>query len=732
MVELEKLLLRYLETLTSGVKIKEICDNLGLSLDEKEIVLTALHNLEVEGKVYMNKHREFMLMSRSSKKYGTVSVNRHGVGVLLNSNIKISKENLGGALPGDIVVLNSDGGRDDYYVEKILKRGFGSIACGIIEEDGHKYAMPISDNEFLRIEVDESELADYVEGDLISVELDATGRDDFYRKTSQRKRKKGESNAPTHHGTVKEYLGNVNDPNYDIEVIANKHGFYKRYPKEVEEEVKKIPEDISGEDLSNRRDYRKKIVFTIDGEDTKDIDDAISLEILPNGNYLLGVHIADVSHYVKPGSALFEEARRRGTSLYILDRVIAMLPKKLSNGICSLKPNVDRLTKTCEMEITKDGQIVNSNVFHSVIRSRKQMTYTAVNQILEEGVVPEGYEEYSDILLEMGELAKALDKRRIAEGKIDFYSHEVKTKTNEKGDIISVKANYQRSAERLIENFMVAANTSVAKMFANLPFIFRIHESIDRFKLRPLFNKIANILPNGLIPKSMHNRDIQSFLERIKNTKFFAPISLLILKCMSKAKYSDNNLGHCGLGLRFYTHFTSPIRRFSDLVVHNLIDLYLSKDFEKKRNDKEFMDELALKVHEYAEQASAREVEGDHAEYEVLDSKMAEFMSKHKGEEFTGTILEMSASGMRVVFDDVYEGFVHTNNIEGEGKTRFNKDCLSITKGGEEYTLGDTVAVVIDSTSKSKGEISLKLKGHDVIKLYEEKGMSKSLTSDKK
>ena len=729
MVELKETLLRYLETLTSGgAKINEICEQLGLSSDEKDVVLEALRELELEGKVWVSKHKSYSLLAKTNRAVGVLSIKRHGVGVLLgDEKYKLSADNLNGAISGDKVIISNGGSGKEYHVERILERGSGLITCGVMEDDGVKIAVPLSDDEFLRVDIPDEELSDYKDGDMIVVEIEPSGENEVYKRTPKKKKKKGINYAPTHNGKVIRYVGNLNDPGADAELIANKHGFYKTYPKEVEEETKHIPEDISGEDISDRRDYRNKIIFTIDGDDTKDIDDAISLEILPNGNYKLGVHIADVSHYVKPGMALFKEAKRRGTSLYFLDKVVAMLPKKLSNGICSLNEDEDRLTKTCEMEITPDGRIVKSEIFRSVIRSRKQMTYDAVNKIIENGEVPEGYEAYKDILVEMHELSKALERRRVAEGKIDFYSVEPKIKTNADGTVKSAKPRYQKSAENLIENFMVAANYSVAEKFKELPFIFRVHEFGNIFRLKYVFSILQKIIKGMKVPNKIYNQDIQELLSNIKDTNLYGPVSRLILRCMKKAIYSEKNTGHKGLGLKIYTHFTSPIRRFSDLVVHTLIDIYLDKEFEKKKNDPEYMEDLKEKVAACAAQATAREGEADQAEKDINTMKLAEYMGSNIGEEKTGTIMEICSKGVYVTFDEIYEGFVPNNCIEGEGKLKVAKDKLSFSKGEDEYSIGETVAVNILGTSKKEG-IKLGLKGHTVIKLYEAKDKIKSLT----
>lgn len=374
-------------------------------------------------------------------------------------------------------------------------------------------------------------------------------------------------------------IGHKNDPGIDILSIVYKYGIEVEFNDEVKNELNAIPDSVSEEETKNRVDLRNEIIFTIDGDDTKDIDDAISIEKLENGNYKLGVHIADVSYYVKEKTALYETAMERGTSVYLADRVIPMLPHKLSNGICSLNPNVDRLAISCIMEIDNNGKLISHDIFESVIKSRIQMTYKKVNKVLEENIIPEGYEEFADKLRLMQELADILRKMKIKRGYIDFDIDESKIIVDDTGKAIDVTLRNRGTGEKLIEDFMIMANETVAEHIAAyefLPFIYRIHGEPSEEKITQFISYVSacGYKLTGKF-KDIKPSDMQNILSQLKDTKEFSIFSDLLLRCMQKAVYDTNNIGHFGLGSRCYTHFTSPIRRFPDTTVHRLLRKYL-------------------------------------------------------------------------------------------------------------------------------------------------------------
>ncbi len=713
MVDQDKLkesLYNYLIRQTRAVSLKKLTVLFDIKDErEEELLCDALNELINENRVVVGKRGLYQALPETTGPIvGTISINMRGKASLIGSGVTIKREGLNGALSGDRVLIK--GSKDQRYVAKILSRTQDLITCEVIEEDGVKYLKPISSNETIKVNVSPEELDDFVDGDRIIVKLKES--DKVFKKVSQRKIKKGkytpEELEPVHEGTVLRKEGHRDDPDQQIKTVAIKHGFYSTYPEDVEEELKSIPNEVTEEEMVGRRDLRSHITFTIDGKDTKDMDDAVEIELLDNGHKILRVHIADVSHYVKPNSPLFNEARRRGTSLYILDKVVAMLPHKLSNGICSLNPGKDRLTKTCEIEFDENGRVINSEVYRSVIRSRKKMNYDDVNSILEDGIVPEGYEDYKDILIEMAELASILEKKSIKRGKINIGSNDVKTKTDEFGRLVEIKPNYQRTAESLIENFMVAANEQVAKKFHQLPFIYRCHKEPDDIRVFNVFDIVKNLIPSIRTPREITGKKIEEFLESIRDRKEYKPISFLILRAMKKAVYSDNNDGHFGLGLLYYTHFTSPIRRFSDLVVHSLIDLYI--DHKEKLNDKDFVDNLANLVRIDAEQATAREYESESAEKEGLKLALVDYMGERIGNSYIAQIIGTDRNGMQILINDCIEGVVCNRDIEGDGKVRYSSTYMNISKGRNLYNLGDYVEVEMLEADKGHSEIKFRAK----------------------
>ena len=453
---------------------------------------------------------------------------------------------------------------------------------------------------------------------------------------------------------------------------------------------------------------RKEEIFTIDGDDTKDIDDAISVEKLPNGNYKLGVHIADVSYYVREGSPLDNEAMERGTSVYLVDRVIPMLPHELSNGICSLNPNEDRLAISCVMEFNKSGKQISYEIFESVIRSNIQMTYKKVNSILEKNEVPEGYEPYVDTLKTMSELATILRKEKIRRGYIDFGVDEAKILVDEKCVPTDIVLRDRGVGENLIEDFMIAANECVAShiYFMNLPFIYRVHEYPQEEKIRSFLGFISGLgyHVNGNI-KDFKPTTMQNILEQLKDKPEYKILSTLLLRSMQKAVYRPENLGHYGLASSCYTHFTSPIRRYPDTTVHRLLRTYLFDNKIDMRTIRKWEEKLVY----IAEHSSERERASVDCEREVEDMKMAEYMEKHIGEEYEGMISSITGFGMFVELDNLIEGLVPIKDM----KDFFHFDeehlCLVGERSHVKYTIGERVIVKVVRASKEDKTIDFEI-----------------------
>ena len=450
------------------------------------------------------------------------------------------------------------------------------------------------------------------------------------------------------------------------------------------------------------------MIFTIDGDDTKDIDDAISLE-KDGDNYVLGVHIADVSNYVKENTALGDEAYNRGTSSYLADTVIPMLPHKLSNGICSLNEGVIRLSMSCVMTYNPEGQLVSYDIFPSYLKSRKKMTYKNVNKIIMENTIPDGYEDFADTLKEMHKLAKILRKAKERRGYIDFDLDEVKIIQDEKGCAIDIEKRVRGEGEKLIEDFMIAANECVASHIYNmdLPFIYRIHEVPKPEKIEE-FMTMVKILGYRIRTntKEITPRTMQSILSELKDKKEFAILSEMLLRSMRKAEYSNENLGHFGIASRAYTHFTSPIRRYPDLEVHRLLKKYLVENDYSKTTINTLENSLA----QIAAHSSEREVAAVNAERDVDDMKMAEYMENHIGEEFIGKISSVTSFGMFVELDNLIEGLVHISTLKGDYFNYVPELLSMVGKSTKKtYRLGDKVKVRCVAASKEAAMIDFEI-----------------------
>ena len=510
-------------------------------------------------------------------------------------------------------------------------------------------------------------------------------------------------------GKVTKIIGHKNDPGIDILSIALRHGIEADFNDSVIKELVTIPNEVNTEELKGRRDLTKEMIFTIDGDDTKDIDDAISLE-KSNDNYILGVHIADVSYYVRVGTALYESAYARGTSSYLADTVIPMIPHQLSNGICSLNPEVIRLTISCVMTINSKGKVIDYDIFPSYIKSNKQMTYKNVNKILMEDTIPAGYEPYAEKLREMNELAKILRAEKISRGYIDFGLDEAKIIQDETGKAIDVVKRTRGDGENLIEDFMIAANETVATHINNmdLPFIYRVHDIPSSEKIEDFKNLIKQMgyqihtNMSKLTPMTM-----QQILVELKDKKEFTILSDMLLRSMKKAVYSTNNIGHFGLALKNYTHFTSPIRRFPDLTVHRLLRTYL---FEQ-RIDLETINFNQKYLIDVATNSSEREVAATEAERDVLSMKMAEYMENHIGEQYPGIISGVTNFGLFVELENLIQGLVHISTLDGYYE--YIPEILSLVRedGGKKYRIGDEVTIVVTAASKENSTVDFELVG---------------------
>ena len=517
----------------------------------------------------------------------------------------------------------------------------------------------------------------------------------------------------TYRGEVTKILGHKNDPGVDILSIVYKYNISDTFPEEVIEQLKTIPSEVSDEDKVGRTDLTDITIFTIDGDDTKDIDDAVSIKKLQNGNYELGVHIADVSYYVKEGTPLDVNAMDRGTSVYLVDRVIPMIPHQLSNGICSLNEGVERLTISCVMEINLDGKIVDYNIFPSYIRSRKKMTYKNVNSILEKNIVPEGYEEFADDLRLMAELAKILRKSKIKRGYLDFDVDEAKILVDEKCHPTDIVLRERGVGENLIEDFMIIANECVAThiFYMELPFIYRVHEVPKEEKIHDFLSYIGTLgyVYKGNM-KDNNPKAVQGLLEFLKDKKEFKILSTLLLRSMQKAVYKPQNLGHYGLASKCYTHFTSPIRRYPDTTVHRLLRTYLFNNDLSPETISHWENKLPV----VAEIASSRERASINCEREVDDMKMAEYMEDHIGEEFKGMISGITNFGIFIQLDNLVEGLCRLADMKEFYHYDEKAMCVVGEKTKTKYSLGDEVVVKVVRASKEEQTIDFEILKKDL------------------
>ena len=680
--------------------IFELKDILGLDTTEEiEEMMRVLNDLESNLTIYHTNKDKYMAFEYSHLKKGKIAVSDKGFGFVLmedEDDIHVDKEHLNGAIDGDLVIVEitnkNTGAKKEGRVLRIASRNYGPLVGEYSYNDGNPTIIPNDKKIKQKVVLTKDSTKDAVDGHIVVANVIK------------------ELDRNTILAEITTIIGHKNDVGVDVESIVYKHMFSPKFPDEVLEELKDIPDEVREEDKKGRKDLTNITIFTIDGDDTKDIDDAISIKKLDNGNYELGVHIADVSYYVKPGTKLYDEAYERGTSVYLVDRVIPMLPHKLSNGICSLNPNVERLAQSCVMEIDNKGNVVSHDIFESVIKSRIQMTYKKVNKWLDEGIVEEGYEKYTNDLTLMKELADILRKSREVRGAIDFDTDEAKIIADDTGKPIDVILRERASGEKMIEDFMIVANETVAShvFYMELPFIYRVHGTPKEEKINDFLDFISSLgykitgKVNIKYPSS-----VQHVLDQLKDKKEYKILSSLMLRAMQKAVYQPENIGHFGLASKIYTHFTSPIRRFPDTTVHRLLRTYLYENDQSKKTIDYFKEYLPI----LTEHASMKERDAIECEREVEDMKMAEYMMDHVGEEFTGIISGVTSFGMFVELPNMIEGLVHISDIKGD---YYNYDERSMSLVGQKhkkrYKIGDEVNVICKSASKEESFIDFEIK----------------------
>ncbi len=668
---------------------------------EKKEFNRILEELEKEGLIFMDHRKKYRLVDNDKFFFGKLQTNAKGFGFLISENldedIYISRNNLKDALNGDEVIVrryrDSFGDKPEGKVLSIVRR-VNSKFVGVFQNK-KDFGFVVSDESKMAMDiyVPKKKFKGAKNGQKVVVKIE----------------KWPEANKKPE-GRIVEVLGYPEDPDVDILSVAAGLDLPMEFSKAALSEAKSLPQEVREEDLKGRRDLRDLMTFTIDGADSKDFDDAVSLEFAKNGNYLLGVHIADVAHYVEEYSAIDEEAFKRGNSVYLLNKVIPMLPFELSNGICSLNEGVDRLTLSVLAEIDKKGEVVKYEILESVINSKRRLVYENVSDYLEKNITHESLKGLEKTLDKMYELAKILEDKREKGGAIDFDIPEVIIEVDERGWPQNINKRDRRSANKLIEDFMLMANVCVAKeyYFKKIPFLYRIHERPKDEKISELNSYLRPLGYMINFDEKVEPRDVQKVLEKAKGTKEEMFISTMTLRSMAKARYSEVNDIHFGLAFDHYSHFTSPIRRYADLTIHRII----KKKIQGKLSKGDLTNLKAI-LPDIAEQVSKTEKVAQDAERQVEDIKMAEYMSERIGEVYKGRISSITNFGMFVELDNLIEGLVGYRTMDGYYE--FDQDNYRAIdyRTKKEFHIGDDVTIKVVNVDLNMGNIDFKMVGDE-------------------
>lgn len=642
-----------------------------------------INKLIDEGKILTTKKGKVMVPEKLNIVLGTFISNAKGFGfVILEDKFKddifVPASSTNGAMHRDKVwckIVSHSGRRQEGEIIKVIEHGMNHIVGTYEQGKGFGFVIP-----------DDKKMAQ----DIFISEKDSKGAVSGHKVVVKITKPPEERRNPE--GKVLEILGHINDPGVDILSIIKQFELPIDFPENVYKQVENIAYEVLEEEKYERKDLRDILMVTIDGEDAKDLDDAVSVKILENGNFELGVHIADVSHYVKEHTPLDKEAYERGTSVYLVDRVIPMLPHKLSNGICSLNEGVERLALSCIMEINSDGEVIKHEVCESVIKVNKRMSYTIVNDLVtnENSQYKDEYVGFIKMFKEMEMLRNILIQKRIKRGAIEFDFTEAKIILDENGKPIDIKPYERNIATSIIEEFMLVCNETIAEEFfwLEVPFIFRSHDEPDSEKMEKLaefIGKFGYILRGS----SSHPKSLQKLLSKAKNTPEDMIINKVVLRSLKQARYTATNDGHFGLAAKYYCHFTSPIRRYPDLEIHRIIKENIHGKLSGKR-----VISLESKMPEIAHQCSIRERVADDAERETDNLKKVEFMKDKVGEEFNAIISSITSWGIYVELPNTIEGLVSVKTMDDDYYTFDEKNLLFIGEHTKKtYSLGDKVKV---------------------------------------
>jgi len=655
------------------LSVQELANELGLEF--KDVMLT-VDDLISKYEVFINRNNKILNKDQANRYLGTISLTKSGLGFITYKeeleDLFVGRDDLNSAMDGDLVLFKADPFFEKAIVIEVVKRNVEYLV-GEVSKNRKTYFLNTEDYHNLVLLKQDQRLA---QGDVIKVKIIEYHEDYLV-------------------GQFHERIGRYNDFDIDILSLISKFGFSNTYPEYVNKAAEAL-EVNARQELSKRKLIEKRIV-TIDGDDAKDFDDAISIEKLDNGNYLLGVYIADVGYFVEEGSVIDQESYNRGTSVYIVDRVLPMLPFKLSNDLCSLQEGKERLAIACFMEIDSNGRTVDTVIEKVKIKSSKRWTYKEVNEIIEQEL--ETDDPLINDLYLMDELALILEDKRNKRGSVDFDIPELKVFVDDECKPYKVEKVERGRGEKLIESFMIETNEAVATYITNmnLPFIYRIHDKPEVKKIKEFRNILRNT-KYKFNPKNIKSKDIQVLVNSFSKEDEY--LNMQVLRLMSKAIYANYNIGHFGLASKCYTHFTAPIRRYPDLIVHRLIRRYLF-DSNYKTNS-----EYNKRLKEIALHSSTAERNADSLEYAVLDLKLAEYMEKYVGKVLQGKITSILSFGMFVSVLEGIEGLVHINNMPG---FRFDEQRKMLVSYNRSYRLGDKVKVMVVGANKEKGKIDFEI-----------------------
>lgn len=678
------------------MKIKEIAIVLQIPREQRDELKEVLDALVEEGKISLSKRGKYSKGHAVHLK-GTFQANARGFGFVTpedgSEDVFIPEDNISGAFQGDeveyIITAAPSGRRKEGKIVRILSHSVVHVVGLYEKSKSFGFVRPDNQRYLKDIYIPSGKERGAMTGHKVVVELTSYG---------------GEHMKPE--GKVVEIIGHVNDPGTDILSVVMDSGIPTEFPEKVLNQAVRVGKPVSEADCAGRKDLRDWLMVTIDGEDAKDLDDAVSLKE-EEGRYVLGVHIADVTNYVQENSALDREAFERGTSVYLADRVIPMLPHRLSNGICSLNAGEDRLALSCIMTFDPSGDMIDHEIAETVINVNRRMSYNGVAAILAGDTQDLEDEKIISMIQSMKKLSDILRERRGRRGSIDFDFPETKVILDEEGRPVDIKPYERNDATKIIEDFMLMANETVAEEYywRELPFLYRTHEVPDEEKIRQLSTFINNFGYHIHVRNEVRPKEIQKLLERVDGTLEEALISRLALRSMKQARYTTENTGHFGLAAKYYTHFTSPIRRYPDLQIHRIIKENLRGRLNEDRIA--HYEEILPKV---AAQCSDRERRAEEAEREVVRMKKAEYMYSHIGEEYDGVISGVTKWGVYVELPNTVEGLVHVADMRDD-HYEFSEQTYELTgqHTGKSYKLGQSVRVCVTDADKLQRTVNFEI-----------------------